>query len=425
MINVTARLRDSTFLRHNAIFFAGSVAVGVLNYLYYPVMGRLLEPSTFGEVQTLISLFLQITIFLMVLGLITINIVANYQDKQQRNTVVLEFEKLALLVSLVFLALTIIFQGHLKEALSFESGWPFVLLMVALVASVPFMFRSAFLRGVQRFAGASLMNLLSAGGKLIFGVLLVAFGFGTAGAIGGLIVAQVVAAGVAAWAAYRLGLQKPHSHRLLRLPSMQVLAPELKYGLVVLVGSLIITLQYSIDIVLVKYFFDPHTAGLYAGVASVARIIFFLTASVALVLMPMVKVNQERAKNRALLKKSLLLVTVLILPPLILFSIAPEWVVSVLMGQKYEAIANLLPRLSLLTAIVSVLNVLVAYYLALRRGAIAFVALVGAVATYATVAVNHSSPEAVINSLLFGSLIMLLALFAWVGSHRIKGGVKE
>ena len=78
-----ATLRSSDFLRNNAIFFAGSVLVGALNYLYYPLIGRLVSPATFGEIQTLVSLFLQFTIFLNVLGMITVNIMANYSNKEK------------------------------------------------------------------------------------------------------------------------------------------------------------------------------------------------------------------------------------------------------------------------------------------------------------------------------------------------------
>jgi O-antigen/teichoic acid export membrane protein len=58
MLRAFARqLRSSDFLRQNAILFVGSLAVSVLNYAYYPVLGRLLKVEEFGEVQVLISLF--------------------------------------------------------------------------------------------------------------------------------------------------------------------------------------------------------------------------------------------------------------------------------------------------------------------------------------------------------------------------------
>jgi O-antigen/teichoic acid export membrane protein len=406
-VNIPHVVRRSTFLRHNLIFFVGSVTVGVLNYLYYPIMGRMLTPAAFGEVQTLISLFLQITIFLMVLGLVTINIVANYSSRMERDAVVLEFEHLALVASIVLLLLTVIFQQQLKRFLQFDASWPFILLMLALVASVPFTFRGAFLRGRQKFGLASLVNVIGAGGKIVFSVALVALGAGTSGAIGGLVAAQIAACAAAAWWASRYGLKRPAGQTLLRLPNMQLLRPEIRYGVLVLVGSLVVTMQYSIDIVVVKHYFDPHTAGLYAGMASVARIIFFLTASVALVLMPMVKLTAEPGENRRLLIKSLVLLAAAGVPVLAVFILAPTQVVTALMGKEYADVAHLLPQLSVAIFTVSVLNLMVSYYLALRRYAVAPIIIIGAVVTYALLLTRHNTLRAIVTDLLIGSIAML------------------
>ena len=411
---------QSSFLRHNAIFFVGSLAVGALNYIYYPILGRLLEPAAFGELQALVSLFLQFSIFLTVLGLVTVNVVANYESDAKRNQIVFEFEKLALLVSIIALGLVALGSMKLKSFFHFESVWPFIILMVSIVVSVPFMFRSSFLRGKKKFGLASLANLLGAGGKLLLSVVFVLIGWGTAGAIGGIAVAQVIASAYAAWYAGRLGLQHTDAGDRFRLPRFSVLLPELRYGLLVLIGSLVITLQYSIDIIVVKHFFDAHTAGLYAGISSVARIIFFLTASIALVLLPSVKIKQPGAQNRQLLLKSLILLFTVGLPALVVFMVAPGWVVGILMGSAYDTYVHLLPRLSLAVFIISILNLFISYYIALRRRGIAFVAIIGAVATYTLMAGHHSSLSAVIDSLLFGSITMMCLLGVWVGSSYLK-----
>jgi O-antigen/teichoic acid export membrane protein len=406
-VNISHVVRQSTFLRHNLIFFVGSVAVGVLNYLYYPIMGRMLSPAAFGEVQTLISLFLQVTIFLMVLGLVTINIVANYSSPEKRDAVVLEFEHLALFASIALLVLTVIFQNQLKHFLQFDESWPFILLMLALVASVPFTFRGAFLRGKQKFGLASLVNVIGAASKILFSVVLVAVGAGTSGAIGGLVAAQATACAFAAGWARKHGLVRPKGQTLLRLPNIALLKPELRYGLLVLIGSLLVTLQYSIDIVVVKHYFDPHTAGLYAGMASVARIVFFLTASVALVLMPMVKIHAPARTNHALLFKSLALLGIAGIPVLAIFIIAPERMVTALMGNGYASVSYLLPQLSVTIFTVSALNLIVSYYLALRRYAVAPIIIIGAVVTYALLLTRHDTLSAIVNDLLIGSITML------------------
>jgi O-antigen/teichoic acid export membrane protein len=426
MQHLVRAMRQSQFLRDNAIYLVGSIVVGILNYLYYPVLGRLLAPSAFGEVQTLVSLFLQISIFLSVLGLITVNIVANYQDEHERNAVVLEFEKLAFAISVALLLVTVVFQSSLKHFLHFNSSWPFVILMLSVVATVPFTFRGAFVRGKKKFGVSAISTIIGAGAKLLFSAVLVMVGLGTAGAIGGLILAQAVAAGYVAWWALRLGLKRRAGERRRAFPDFRVLMPELRYGLLVLVGSLVITLQYSLDIIVVKHYFDAHTAGLYAGVASVARIIFFLTASIALVLMPSVRLHHTPQQNRQLLYKSLLLFAGLSIPTLLFFVGFPKLVVGVLMGSSYESMAGLLPKLGVAICVIAALNLFVSYYLALRRYGIAVVVLAGGLTTYGLMLAHHASPSAVVSSLLVGSLVMVGLLVAWVcATNILKKGTEE
>jgi O-antigen/teichoic acid export membrane protein len=354
------------------------------------------------------------------LSLVTVTIVANATDDKQRNTLVLEFEKLGLVIGLVLLGMTLLFQSQLKAFLHFESSWPFVLLALSVVATVPFTLRGAFLRGKQKFGLASAANLAAAGAKLLASATLVALGLGTAGAIGGLVLAQSVACALVIGWTVRLGLRPAQTNRAGRLPDLRLLLPELKYALLVLVVSLVITVQYSIDIVVIKHYFDAHTAGLYAGIASAARIIFFLTASIALVLMPAVRLRNTAAENRTLLLKSLALFAALAVPALLLFMLFPKFIVGTLMGSSYEDMAGLLPRLSLAVFVISALNLFVAYYLALRRYGIAAVTVLGGLITYTLMLANHGSVTAVVNGLLIGSTVMFGLLLLWAGGINIQ-----
>jgi len=407
------RVKKSDFVRHNAIYFVGSLTIGALNYLYYPIVGRLLEPSAFGEVQTLVSLFLQVGIFMTVLGLLTINIIANYKDVSRRNRVIAELEKLALIIGVVFVGLTIVGHVRLQTYFHFESSLPFIVLALAILATIPYAFRSGFLVGKKLFGLNAWAGISGAGSKLVFSLVLVALGLGTAGALGGILVAQLLMFLVTAHFAKRHGFHEALGSKL-RLPDMSLIRPELRYALLVLVGSLAITVLYSVDIVVVKHHFDAHTAGLYAGVATAARILFFLTASVAQVLMPSIKLNQPREQNRQVLKKSLALVIAIGGGTLAVFYIAPDFVVSVLMGNTYTTYAWLLPRLSLAIFVISILNLLMAYSLALRRYKAGLLAVAGVGFTYGLMLMQHQSLEAVVNSLLYGSLITGAVFALWL-----------
>ena len=397
------------------------MAVGALNYLYYPVLGRMLNTSAFGEVQTLVSLFLQLSVFLMVLSMVIVNIVANYADEARRNKFIFEFEKLALLTGAILLVASLAFSRQLQVWLNFENSWPFALLGLAVLVSVPFILRGAYLRGHQKFGLVAAGNIVAAGGKLVLSVVLVLLGLGTIGAMGGVVLAQIVACGIVVWWAARLGLKGRGGTKKISAPDFKLLAPELRYGGVVLAASLAITLQYSMDIIVIKHYFDADTAGIYAGIAAVARILFFLTASIAQVLISKVKIRSPDAQNQKLLNKSLILLTVISLPVLLCTVFLPSQTVHLLMGKTYVQFAGLLPMLSVSVFIASALNLLAAYYLSLRRFGIATLAVVGAGFTYLFILLHHGSPAEVVESLFLGSAVTLFSVGVWNITERRYG----
>jgi O-antigen/teichoic acid export membrane protein len=418
-LQLMAAIRSSHFLRHNAIFFVGALVMGFLNYLYYPVLGRMLPPSSFGEVQTLFSLFAQINIFLSVLGLLTVNIVANYKDDRTRDRIILELEKLAVLISGVLLVVTGVAAPLLQHFFHFDSSLPFIALALAVAVTVPLTFRNAFLRGKRYFGLVSLAGILAAGGDLVLSILFVLFGWSTTGAIIGLVAAQFLAFLYAAWNAKRYGFSEAFKN-VFKKPDIRFVLPELKYAMLVLVGSLTITGLYSIDAVAIKHFFDAHTAGLYAGISTIARIIFFLTASIAQVLMPSIKISQSTKENQQTLLKSFTLLAIIGGGTLVMFTILPDFIIRTLMGATYLPYVDLLPRLSLALFIISLLNLFIMYHMALRRYMIMPITIAGVVVTCVLLGLSHGTLQAVINSLLYGSTATLLFMGVWLASKKYK-----
>lgn len=412
----TRTASGNTFLKHNVIFLFGALAIGGLNYLYYPIMGRMLAPDNFGEVQVLFSLFAQITIFLNVLSLLTVNIVVNYADEAKRNRIILELEKLSIGISAVLVLATILCGTVLQDFFKFASGLPFVMLVLAVLVSTPLMFRTGYLRGHKRFGLVVLAGILSSVFDIIFSIVLVKAGYGTTGAILGLALAQIIACGFAMYIARRHGFTESLRRNFWRLPDLKLILPELKYAGLVFVGSLAITGLYSIDTIAVKHYFDAHTAGLYAGIATIARIIFFVTASIAQVLLPSIKLQHSKAENQQVLLKSFIMLVVIGGVALVGCTVLSRFTIETLMGSTYLPYANLLPRLSLVVFIISLLNLFILYHIALRRYEIAAIVAVGVALTFGLLLLHHESLRAVVDSLLYGSLGLMALLGIWTAS---------
>lgn len=422
--SITQYIRHSAFLKHNLIFLAGSVGVGALNYAYYPLLSRMMSPAAFGEVQVLVSAFLQLTIFLNVVSMVTVHVVANYRDMAHANRVVFELERWATWTACGILVAITLASPLLREQLRFDSALPFIALGLALVISVPLALRSGFARGKHKFAEASWGAIIGSAAKIILSATLVALGLSTIGAMLGIVLAQLVALAYIAYKVLKMGFKRPANTSYLSRPRPKLIASELAYSSAVFVGSLSITLLMSIDVIAAKYFFDAHTAGLYAGVATVARIIFFLTVPISQVLLASISLQKKPAENRATLYKSLLLTLSLGGIMAIVCTLAPKTTLTVLMGTSYSEQAGSLPILALAILFTSVANLAMTYFLSLRRQGVVFIGIMGFVVTVMLLLMHHDSGQAIADSMFWGSVLTLF-LFSLYTISTIKREVKH
>lgn len=420
MISIARSIAQSPFLRQNAIFFIGSTVVSFLNYLYYPVLGRLLSPADFGEVQAIISFFLQTGVLLSVLSLVTINVVKRYPQPTDQAPLLAEIERIALWIGLIFCVAMAIASTWLQGLLNFTSPWPFLLLAFSVLLGVPGAFAGAYIQAHQRFTQLSTANILGAGSKLMFSAAFVLVGLRAVGAVMGVVASQILSLIYSTVVARRLGRQNSfRQYLVLRRPDVSLIRPELRYAGLVLLTSLAVNTILSLDILFAKHYFEPVEAGLYAGIATVARIIFFLTGPLTGVLVASVIPLGPAAANRDLLKRSVFLLMLLGGGALGLFVLWPGWVTSLLVGPRYIEVAHLLPTLSLAIFILSLANLLLLYQVALRRIWAAPAAVVGLVVIMGWLLRHHQSISDIVNGLLAGSIVLLIStlITGWWGKR--------
>jgi O-antigen/teichoic acid export membrane protein len=310
----------------------------------------------------------------------------------------------------------------LQGFLNFTSPWPFLLLALSVLLGVPGAFAGAYIQAHQRFVQLSTANILGAGSKLLLSAGLVLAGLRAIGAVMGVVASQVLSLGYSTMVARRLGRPNSFRHYLvLRRPDVGLIRPELRYAGLVLLTSLAVNTILSLDILFAKHYFAPAEAGLYAGIATVARIMFFLTGPLTGVLVASVVPQGPAAANRALLRRSVALLVLLGGSALGLFVWQPGWVTSLLVGPRYAEVAHLLPTLSLAIFILSLANLLLLYQVALRRVWAAPAAIVGLGAMMAWLLMWHQQIADIVTGLLAGSTILLATTLAtgWRGKRTL------
>jgi O-antigen/teichoic acid export membrane protein len=412
--------RGGNFMRHNAIYWVASLGVSLINYLYYPILGRLLSPVAFGETQTIISFYTQAIVFFQVLSLVSIGIIAKYSDEKLRDKLNDELSRVTLLLSIVMLLLTVVFSPILKNFFHFGSFAPFLALAAALLVTVPLSFANAYLQGHERFWKLSIGNILGSIGKIVFGMILVLSGLKAFGAVGGIVCAQLLAL------LYALKVGKGIRHFMannlqLRRPNLKLLKPELPYAAMVLVTSLATNLLLSFDILVVKHYFQPRLAGFYTGISIISNIIYYISGPFAAVLLPSLKISNHRKQNAVFLKRSLVLTGLIGGFVTVIFLLVPHIIVLLLLGSKYTPYARYLRGLSVALFAMSLANLLIYYHIGLRHFLVAPVTLVGLLATLWLIVVAHSTIGLVVKDLVLGACISLLLLIIMsVSYHQRK-----
>ena len=147
---------------------------------------------------------------------------------------------------------------------------------------------------------------------------------------------------------------------------------------------------------------------MYAGISIVGNIVLFATSSVAGVLVASVNSGIAHIYNVRKLLVSFGLLVFMGSFVTALFSVAPTFFVTLLLGQRYSVYAYLLPKVALTMLFLSVANLFFAYHIALRDIYIVFVALASITIMITSVVVGHGNLTQMINSILYSSVIVVL-----------------
>ena len=399
-------LSRDIFLRHNLILFCGSMAVAVFNYLYHPILGRMLSVQEFGEVQTLISLILQFTIIGGVFRIIVINVVSNREQREAKELVAMLHAAAYYLILPVSLIIVILAPG-LERFFRFQSSSPFIALAAVLLSGIPIIFGEAALQGQRRFKELSVSQIIAAVGKLLLAVVFIYAGWSSAGAISAIVVAQIFAISYLTTRTEAVSEIRRDRIRIGRMTRRYF-----RYAFLVLIVSLTISCLCSLDILVVKHYFSSDVAGLYGGISVIAKIVFFVTGSIVGVMLPSIKLKDPDGNNARVLKRSLLLVFLVGGATLLAFTIFPRFVIGIMLGERYLAYASLLPFLGLTLFLICILNLLYSYLLAIRDYRATPISLIGLSGLLILSLLHHDSPYAIIQN----TFVISLALITTVAS---------
>jgi glycosyltransferase involved in cell wall biosynthesis/O-antigen/teichoic acid export membrane protein len=375
------------FLRQTGLFL---VALGLLNgsnYIFHIVVSRLLGPSEYGALASLLAVTLILSVPFSVLQTALAEKAAARRDESD-----VGLAPAGVAAGLLVLVIgTPLFSVFLH--VSFVSA---LLLAPFVAASVPVSVTYGILQGRQRFKALGAVMLANVCFRLIFGVALVWIGLGVPGALIGTVIATALtiplgcrAVGVnrAAWR------DAPRDFSLVRGGLRNAL-----YGLTSF------WVLAEIDIALARHYLDPHAAGYYSSAGLVARALLFLPAAVGVVVFPRFVASRADATAQLhWLRTSVATVVGLGVVGTALLLLLRDPLIVTAFGHRYLPGAALLPLLAPAMAALAVVSVLAYFHIAAGSRAY-LLSLAAIVVEVVAVAFVHASAREIAVVVLVVSL---------------------
>ncbi len=384
------------------MLLAGSGSVTAINFLYNLAVARSLGPSGFGHVSAVWTLLVLISAVTLSFQIVSAKIVAQQESLPAKRTAYRGLHLRAWAGGIVAGLFLLAFRYLIAGYLNLPDSVPVTLMAIGAAFYVPLGSRRGYLQGSCSFRHLAL-NVVSEGIVRLGGSLLaIALGYGVTG---------VIAANAAAVSiAYFLAMPTPWARVEYHPEPIAVAFREGLQAIAFFVGVVLIN---NFDIVLVKHFFAPAEAGLYAAVALVGRVIYVLSWSAVSGMFPIAAGTRSPKRDHGVLATSLVLVLGIGSSITLGLWLAPSWIWTTLFGARFGTAGDLAYLLALYAATTSVYSlsvVFIAYEMSHKIVNTAWVQLAFSGLLIAGIYRYHSSLEQVIRVQLAMMLVLLVVV---------------
>jgi O-antigen/teichoic acid export membrane protein len=388
------------------VLLTGSGFATVINFLYNLVVARFLGPTVFGHATAVYTLLILISAVTLSFQIVSAKVVAQQDSPEEKGAMYRSFHQRAWACGVFVGLVLVLFRTAISTYLNLPNPMLVVLLGVGVVFYVPLGTRRGYIQGALKFHSLAINLVIEGAVRLGGSALVILLGYGLTGVI--------VANSAAIVMAY-----------LFAMPRLPVVGPakvsvgvafrEGLQAIVFFVGQVVIN---NCDILLVKHFFPPALAGLYAAVALVGRVVYALSWSVVSTMFPIVAgTRKSERKGYGVLGTSLLLVLAIGGTLTLGLRLAPAQIWTTLFGAQFgmatqHSLPFLLAMYAATTTVYALSVVMIAYEMSHRIANTGWVQLAFSVVLIAGISFFHSSLEEVIGVQLIMMVLLLLIVAA-------------
>lgn len=401
------KLLQDSFVSASFLMVFGSNFINAINYLYHVVMGRMMDPSEYGELAAVFSFIGLVSIIPFSFGLIITKFISSAKDKSEIKGLILWFSRKVVITSILMAATIGLFSFQLTKFLHIENVFTIVVGGVTYLLTLRTFLNRAVLQGLLKFKEAILSQMVETVAKLVAGVILVWLGFSVFGAMLGLLIAASVAFFVT-----RSFLKLHIGHDGQVSPSQKDI---LKFTLPVLLQSAAYSSFFSSDVILVKHFFPSHEAGIYAAVSTLGKIVLFATAPISVTMFPFISKKRSEKKSYISVLILAVLATALACASLIiLYALFPHFMINTLFGSAYLDSVKYLVPFAVFISFITLAMLLINYLLSVNKTKAVVLPLAAASAQIIGIVFFHEDLDQIISisTVIAGLLLLSLIVYS-------------
>jgi O-antigen/teichoic acid export membrane protein len=379
-------------VRGSAILLLSSGLVAAINLLYNILIARMLGPSSFGHASALYTLLMLMAAITFSFQIITSKFIARNSEILIQAQIYAGMLRRAWQVGLGIAIVLAAGSSYLKSYFNLPEQRDLVLLALATGVYVPLGVCRGRMQGCCSFRDLATNVVVEVVVKFGAALLFLHFGMGVTGVMMAVLLSIV--------AAYIAGAP-PIQYRATSRPTLGKIAPfgEGMHVVLYFIGQVLLS---NLDILLVKHFFPPAEAGIYAAVALVGRVVFMLSWSVVSSMFPLSASHTQRQVGNSLLYTAALLVATVNCAFIAAVALAPKVLWTMLLGKPFllltttPSFSALLTQYAGMTGIYCIAVVLMMYEISRRTGSAAWSQLGASAVLAAAICHYHNSLSQVI-----------------------------
>lgn len=409
------RAIEHPLISGSIIIFIGSFSANIFNFLFNLFMSRNLTLSDYGILASLISVISLFGFSAAAIVPTVVRFAGPFFAKGDLSSVrglFLSMSKVLFIVGALVFAIFVFFRWDIGQFFKIKDDLFVVLVGLNVFLGFVAVVNQALLQAKLDFVYLSTITFLGTFSKLATGAFFVFVGFGVGGAM---------------WAFFIAGLF-PYLLTFFRLPFLLsknikktvISFPKvLKYAAPATLALLGLTSFISTDIILVKHFFDPVQAGIYATLSLVGRVIFFFSAPIGTVMFPLIVQKHAKRENyNSVFIFSLLLVFVASVILTTFYFLFPEFVLH-FFSKEEEAIsaAPFVGLFGIYITAYSMLSICTNFFLSIKKTKIFVPVLFGAILQAGLIWVYHTTFLQVIVISLGITSLLLVSLLLYYLKH--------